>query len=154
MSNMCAKTFHLRTFINQLVVTYRFFKKLPQISHSYKIVIFKYNWNSEDQQLLPVKFHVNSMTGTLFLNFARRESLSKHSRVYLFLRVTVYENMKLSINWESVICSLPTMMRRHLVTMFPGTFLSLIFTIFRFHILDIFIWVDFWCILCRLTAHT
>ena len=40
----------------QLLTKYQIVKKLPQISHIHKIVIFKYNCNFLDQLLLPYKF--------------------------------------------------------------------------------------------------
>ena len=71
------KNFDIRTSIKKLLAKYRFFKKLPQISHICKnryfsciTVIFL------EQLLLPYIFHGSGMRGILFFNFASYEPLN------------------------------------------------------------------------------
>ena len=70
------KNTEIQTLIKKLMAKYRFFNKLPQISHIHKNhTFFKYNCDFLDQLLLPYTFHGSSMKGILFFNFASCETL-------------------------------------------------------------------------------
>ena len=72
------KNSEIQILIKKLLAKYRFFKKLPEISHIQKnrkfssIIVI-----SLDQLLLPYKFYGGSMKGILFFNFASCEPLNE-----------------------------------------------------------------------------
>ena len=66
----CAKEFSV---IGKILI---FQEIAPNFTYSQKNVTFlKYNWNCLDQLLLPYKFHVISLRGIRFFNFASCELL-------------------------------------------------------------------------------
>ena len=63
----CAqKNSQIRTSIKQLLARYRFFKKLPQISHIHKKLLSKKNWKFKTNCFYPINFMAEAWENTLF----------------------------------------------------------------------------------------
>ena len=106
------KNSQIQTIIRPKYAKYWFFEKLPQISQIHKNChSFKYNWNFQDQLLLPYKFHSSSMTEILSFNFASCELLRLFGKckAYHFLFILTFLFVYL---YDSVFCS-PFSMRWH-----------------------------------------
>ena len=72
---MCKRILRF-TLIKQLLVKSRFFKKLPQISHIYKICNFSSIIVFFRQLLLPCKFYGSSMKWILFFQFCQLRAVT------------------------------------------------------------------------------